>query len=169
MEQKIILIGYMGSGKTTLGKKLARELKIPFIDSDEEIERMAGKTIPLIFAEDGEAAFRKLELDFISTLAAKTSFVLSTGGGMPCFNDVMELLKKNGTTIYLKNSSEELAKRLIRAKSDRPLIRGKSSEELIEFIEENLLIREFYYKQAHVVLEPEDQTVLHLYKLLKSN
>lgn len=167
MKKKIILIGYMGSGKTTLGKKLALELKVPFIDSDAEIEKLYQKTIPAIFAEEGESAFREKESAFINSLQKESSFVLSTGGGMPCFNNNMVALNDLGTTIYLKNTSENLAERLLIARNERPLIQGKSKEELIQFINENIEKREPFYNQATLVLGSEQQGVLNVYKLLK--
>ena len=148
MSQKIILIGYMGSGKSTLGEKLARELKVPFIDSDEVIEQIAKMDVSTIFKTQGEDVFRKMESMFLESLINIPAFVLSTGGGMPCFNNNMEVLNELGNTIYLKNSSEGLADRLMIAKSNRPLIEGKSETELIQFIEENLIKREpFILKQ----------------------
>lgn len=167
MKEKIILIGYMGSGKTTLGKKLALELKVPFIDSDAEIEKIHQKTIPAIFAEEGENSFREKESAFIQSLHEKSAFVLSTGGGMPCFNNNMVALNDLGTTIYLKNTSENLAERLLIARNERPLIQGKSKEELIQFINENIEKREPFYNQATLVLGSEQQGVLNVYKLLK--
>ena len=158
----------MGSGKTTLGKKLALELKIPFIDSDAEIEKISGKSIAEIFAQDGEEAFRKLETEFIAGMQAESSFVLSTGGGMPCFNNNIDHLNHLGLTIYLKNSSENLADRLIEAKNERPLIHGKSKEELIEFIEINIQRREEYYNQAKLILQPDQQGIVNVYKLVHS-
>lgn len=167
MKGKIILIGYMGSGKTTLGKKLALELKVPFIDSDAEIEKIYQKTIPTIFAEEGENSFREKESAFLQSLHEKSAFVLSTGGGMPCFNNNMVTLNEIGTTIYLKNTSENLAERLLIAKNERPLIKGKSKEELIQFMKENIQKREPFYNQAAMVLEPEQQGVLNVYQLLR--
>lgn len=167
MNQKVILIGYMGSGKTTLGKKLSRELKVPFIDSDEQITIKFSKTISQIFTEEGEDAFRRKESDFIGTLMKESGFVLSTGGGMPCFNNNMEVLNRLGCTIYLKNTSEALADRLMISKNERPLIQGMSKEELILFIDENIQKREIYYNQAQIILNPEEQGILNVYQRIK--
>ncbi len=166
MSQKIILIGYMGSGKSTLGEKLARELKVPFIDSDEVIEQIAKMDVSTIFKTQGEDVFRKMESMFLESLINIPAFVLSTGGGMPCFNNNMEVLNELGNTIYLKNSSEGLADRLMRAKSNRPLIEGKSETELIQFIEENLIKREPFYTQATITLELKDQGLIDVLKLI---
>jgi shikimate kinase len=166
MSQKIILIGYMGSGKTTLGEKLARELKIPFIDSDEVIEQIAKMDINTIFKEHGEAVFRKMESMFLESLLNIPAFVLSTGGGLPCFNNNMDVLNDLGNTIYLKNSAEGLAERLLAAKTVRPLIAGKSKNELIPFIEDNLNKREPYYSKAELTLNLPEQDLLNVMHLV---
>lgn len=150
---RIILVGYMGSGKSTLGKKLALKLKIPFIDSDVFIERNEGKTISEIFQEKGEEGFRKLETEFIHSLSTTEKYVLSVGGGTPCFNQNMDFLNVLGVTVYINKSPEILAKRLVKGQEKRPLIAGKSEEELIEFIDQNLKTREKFYKKALVNLE----------------
>lgn len=166
MEQKIILIGYMGSGKTTLGEKLALELKIPFIDSDEVIEQIAKMDIATIFKEHGEEVFRKMESMFLESLINIPAFVLSTGGGLPCFNNNIDVLNELGETIYLKNTPENLAERLLLAKNVRPLIAGKSKEELIPFIAENLIKREPFYSKAKQTLEGEEQNLLNVFQMI---
>ena len=135
---KIILIGFMGCGKSTLGKKLANRLNIPFIDSDNEIEKIHKKTVGEIFGEHGESGFREMEMEFINTLDSLDGFVLATGGGMPCFNDAMTQLNEIGETFYLERSAKELAHRLSHAKKKRPLIEGLSNDDLLEFIEDKL-------------------------------
>lgn len=149
----------MGVGKSTLGKKIAKNMDLPFIDSDREIEERHQKTIGDIFTENGESFFRTLETEYISSLMDRGDFVLATGGGMPCFGKNMELLNELGTTFYLERSPKELANRLFNAKTRRPLIEGLEQEELVSFIEEKLSMREEYYKSANVVLSREDQTV----------
>jgi shikimate kinase len=149
----------MGSGKTTLGLKLANELNIPFIDSDSEIEKQTNLTISQIFESKGEMEFRELESKFIDELSNRKFFVLSTGGGMPCFNSNIEKLNDLGLTFYLKNSSETLAKRIQNSENERPLTKNKSHDELILFIEENLKKRESFYKKAKFTLLPEEQMV----------
>lgn len=157
--KRIILIGFMGSGKSTLGKKLAKRLAIPFIDSDAEIEREYNKSIGELFGEYGESHFREIESHFIRSLHNKESFVLATGGGMPCFQANMSLLNDLGTTFYLERSPKELMHRLINAEQQRPLIAGLSEEDLLSFIEKKLAEREEYYKQASMVLSREEQTI----------
>lgn len=164
---KIILIGFMGCGKSTLGKKLANRLGVPFIDSDREIEKIHNRSIGEIFGEHGETGFREMELEFIESLEAKDSFVLATGGGMPCFNNAMSRLNEIGETFYLERSAKELTHRLSHAKSKRPLIEGMSNDELLEFIEDKLGQRKEYYKTADMVLSREEQTPEELEKIIQ--
>lgn len=157
--KRVIFVGFMGCGKSTLGKKLAQSLKINFIDSDTEIEQHYQKTIGEIFAEHGESNFRELEAEYIEALDLRDDFVLATGGGMPCFGNNMDVLNNTGTTFYMERSPKELTNRLINAKNKRPLIEGMSEEELLSFVEDRLLLREEYYKKATVVLGRDEQTV----------
>ena len=156
----------MGSGKSTLGSKLARELKVPFIDSDEVIEQITKMDIPTIFKTQGEDVFRKMESMFLESLINIPAFVLSTGGGMPCFNNNMDVLNELGNSIYLKNTSAGLAERLMKSKSTRPLIEGKSEEELIRFIDDNLALREPFYSKASITLEIEQQGLANVLKII---
>jgi len=156
----------MGCGKSTLGKKLANKLNIPFIDSDTEIEKIHQKTIGEIFGEQGESRFRLMEKEFIDSLDTQEEFVLATGGGMPCYNNVLEQLNELGTTYYLERSAKELANRLVNAKSKRPLIEGMSIEELQFFIEEKLEERKEYYRNANIILPREDQNAAEMVEFI---
>lgn len=167
--KRIILIGYMASGKTTLGKKLANKLNIPFIDVDAKIEELEGCSISEIFLLKGEKGFRLLETDFLKTYCFPESFVLSTGGGMPCFNDNMKTLNALGTTFYLKRPVKELVNRLVSAKEKRPLVEGKSIEELEAFITDTLIIRSPFYEASKFVLNRENQTVEEIIDCLNSS
>ncbi|MDX2361556.1 MAG: shikimate kinase [Crocinitomicaceae bacterium] len=164
--RRVILIGFMGSGKTTLGKELATRMNIPFFDSDEEIERAHLKTVGEIFGTYGESRFREMETGFIDAMHEEDEFILSTGGGMPCFDKNMEDLNKLGTTFYLERSPKELAHRLRHAKTQRPLISGLSDEDLVTFIEDKLSEREEYYKRANFVLTREEQKVTEIERLI---
>jgi shikimate kinase len=160
----------MGCGKSTLGKKVAKQLNIPFIDSDSEIEQLHSLSIGEIFMEFGESSFRDMEADFIKSLGNQDDFVLSTGGGMPCFNNNMELLNQLGTTYYLYRSAKELANRLNNTKTKRPLLAGFDIDGLIDFIEVKLKERNKFYRQSQVILNREDQTledIILLYRLLQ--
>ena len=156
--KRVILVGFMGCGKTTLGKKLAKHIDVPFIDSDAEIEAHYQKTIGELFTEKGELNFRAIENEFIHTLNDRDDFVLATGGGMPCFGSNMNILNSAGITFYMERSAKELTHRLMRAKNKRPLIDGMSEVELLRFIQDRLILREDYYKKALVTLNREEQT-----------
>jgi shikimate kinase len=158
--QKIFLVGYMGSGKTTLGKLLAKKLNLQFIDVDLFIENRYRKSIPVIFEEKGEEGFREIERRTLQEISGFENIVISTGGGLPCFFDNMEMMNQAGTTIYLKISVGELARRLQSGQQKRPLIQGKNQQELIDYITLSLQSREKFYSQASFVYEIEGQTSL---------
>ncbi|MBN1767847.1 MAG: shikimate kinase [Prolixibacteraceae bacterium] len=150
---RIFLIGYMGSGKSTVGKGLAKNLNLSFIDMDEYIEERNMRTIPQIFEQDGESGFRNIERKALLELADFENVVIGTGGGAPCFFDNMDVIKKSGKSVYLKGTPRILAERLRNSKVERPLIKGKNDSELLAFINESLDKREKWYMQADVVLE----------------
>lgn len=156
---KIFLIGYMGSGKSTAGKKLAAKLGFEFIDLDKFIEKETGKTIPEIFSEKGEGEFRALENNALKKLITMENIVVSCGGGTPCYYGNMELMNNNGITIYLKMSADALASRLLKAKDQRPLIEGKTEEELRNYITEHLEKREDIYHQAQYIVKGKNLNV----------
>ena len=150
--QRIILIGYMGAGKTTIGRTLARELGLEFYDLDWYVENRYRKRIPEIFAERGEEGFRAMERTMLHEVAEFEDIVLSCGGGTPCFFDNMDFMNQRGETIYLKATPEVLQQHLRMGKSKRPLLEGKSPEELEAYIRDSLAQREPYYRQAkHIV------------------
>lgn len=150
---RIILIGYMGAGKTTVGKALAKELGVPFYDLDWYIESRMHKTVAQIFAEKGEEGFRKIEHNMLHEIAEFEDVIVSCGGGTPCFFDNIDYMNQQGPVIYLKADSEVLYKHLVMSKNDRPLLRGKSPEELITFIREQLEKREPFYSKAKYTLD----------------
>lgn len=146
---RIFLIGYMGSGKTTIGKLVAERMGYSFIDMDHHIEASQFKTVSQIFAELGEDGFRELERKCLREVSEFEDVIIATGGGAPCFFDNAEYMNRHGMTIYLKLSVEELAKRLeIIGFSQRPLLAGKNSAELRQFIAEGLSKRILYYEKA---------------------
>ncbi len=153
---RIYLIGYMGCGKSTLGKRLAKHLNLEFVDMDHYIEMRNHKTIPQIFAEEGESEFRKKERKALEELSEFSNIVIATGGGAPCFFDNIDLMNQTGATIYMNIDPAILADRLIHSKTERPLIKGKTKEELIVFIDEMLTKRRPFYSQAkHEIAEPD--------------
>ncbi len=150
--KRIILIGYMGSGKTTVGRALAKELGLQFYDLDWYIESRRRKTIPQLFAERGEEGFREIEHNMLHEVAEFEDIVLSCGGGTPCFYDNIDYMNSLGEVIWLKADPEVLYKHLLMGKTERPLLKGKSPEELIIFIREQLEKREPFYSKARHVL-----------------
>lgn len=146
---RVFLIGYMGSGKTKRGKKIAAKLGCDFYDLDELIQKKYNKTISEIFNKEGEEKFREYECECLKEIIKSNNFVLSTGGGTPCFYDNIELMNKKGITIYLKAEINFLLSRLIdKIDNTRPLIADKTKEELKEYISQSLIKREEYYNQA---------------------
>jgi shikimate kinase len=150
---RIILIGYMGAGKTTIGKALSKELGITFYDLDWYIESRMRKTVSEIFAERGEEGFRKIEYNMLHEVAEFEDVIISCGGGTPCFFDNMDYLNQQGQVVYLKAEPEVLYKHLLMAKVERPLLKGKSKEELLKFIKEQLEKREPFYTKARYTLD----------------
>ena len=148
---RIFLIGYMGAGKTTLGKAFAREMGLTFVDLDWYIEERFHKSIRQLFTERGEDGFRELEKRMLHEAAEFEDVVISTGGGTPCFLDNMEYMNTMGDTIFLDVDIKVLFRRLKVAKQQRPLLVQKTDEELMAFIAENLQKRlPFYTKAKHV-------------------
>lgn len=144
----------MGSGKSTLGNKLANKLNLPFLDLDLLIEEQEHSTIAEIFNQKGEDYFRALETTILKdSVVSNPKFVFSLGGGTPCFNNNMEFINENGTSIYLKYNAGILASRLLVAKQQRPLIADKNEEELKQYVEKLLTEREPFYNQSKIIVE----------------
>lgn len=170
---KIVLLGYMASGKSTIGKILAEKLNLPFIDLDNYIEEKEEKTISELFKAKGEIYFRKQEHFYLKELLAKDeSFVLSLGGGTPCYAGNMDVLAtyKNAKTVYLKASITTITNRLMLAKEARPLVANLEKEQLTEFIAKHLFERSYFYNKAIHVLttdnKDKEQLALELKVLL---
>ena len=145
---RIIIVGYMGSGKTTVGKALSKELGIPFYDLDWYIESRMRKTVPQIFAERGEEGFRKIEHNMLHEVAEFEDVIISCGGGTPCFFDNMDYMNGQGETVYLQASPEVLYDHLKMGKTERPLLKNKTPEEMRQFIAEQLEQRDPFYSKA---------------------
>ncbi len=159
---RIYLIGYMACGKTTLGKELATHLGLSFLDLDKYLEKKFFKTIPQIFEEEGEAGFRKKEQICLLEVSEFEDVVVATGGGAPCFFDNMQVMKDTGICIFLDVEAEELANRLLQSKADRPLMKDKSPEELVSYINGMLEKRRPFYEQAEYIITGSDITVSEL-------
>ena len=145
---RIILIGYMGAGKTTIGNALARELGMPFYDLDWYIESRMRRTIKQLFDERGESGFRQIEYNMLHEVAESENVIISCGGGTPCFFDNMDYMNRQGDTVYLQASPEVLCRHLSMGKTVRPLLLGKSADEQRTFVAEQLAQREPYYSRA---------------------
>ncbi len=143
----------MGAGKTTVGKALAKETGLTFYDLDWYIESRMRKKVSQIFAERGEEGFRKIEHNMLHEVAEFEDVIISCGGGTPCFYDNMEYMNGQGKVVYLKASPEVLHKHLKMGKTERPLLKGKTEEELITFITEQLGKRETFYSKAKYSLD----------------
>ena len=163
---RIYLIGYMGCGKSTLGRKLSKHLGMQFIDMDHYIEERNYKTIPQIFAEEGEAEFRKKERKALEELSEFTDIVIATGGGAPCFFDNIDVMNNTGETIYLNIDPKILADRLLKSKTERPLIKGKSRDELVAFIDETLNKRNEFYNRAKYQITTPDMDLNEVEQLI---
>ncbi|MEG2365342.1 MAG: shikimate kinase [Alistipes sp.] len=155
--KSIFLVGYMGCGKSTLGRKLARRLNIPFFDTDSLIEEREGASVNDIFHYEGEAYFRELEREtIVQILAEEQAHVVSTGGGLPVWQNNMELMNGVGRTIYLQRSVAQIIRRLSPyGRQKRPNLRGLSDEELVEHMTRNLAEREPFYAKAQTVVACE--------------
>ena len=164
--RRIILVGYMGSGKTTVGKALSKETGMMFYDLDWYIESRMRKSVSQIFAEKGEEGFRKIEHNMLHEVAEFEDVIISCGGGTPCFFDNMDYLNQQGDVVYLKATPETLYKHLLMAKVERPLLKDKSPEELIAYITEHLKERAPFYEKARYIL---DVNVLDEYNKIQTS
>ncbi|NNE55601.1 MAG: shikimate kinase [Flavobacteriales bacterium] len=151
---RIFLIGYMGSGKTTLGERLSRAMSMDFVDLDQQIELRENRPIPEIFKAEGEAGFRGIEKRCLREVVTEMDeVVISTGGGTPCFYDNMSLMNQSGLTIYLRMDVPSLVFRLRNSDGSRPLISGMSENELSAFVKQHLEERKEFYEECKIVVE----------------
>jgi shikimate kinase len=164
---KLFLTGYMGSGKSSVGKLLAAKLGCDFIDLDKFIEQEYKQTIPEIFASKGEKEFRAMEHNALKKVVEKPNTVIACGGGTPCYYNNMELMNNNGTTVYLKMSTDALVNRLLNAKEKRPLIENKTESELRKFVSRQLEKREDAYQKAQYIVKAKELNVDELAAFVK--
>jgi shikimate kinase len=162
--KKIILLGYMGSGKSTIGKLLAEKIDFSFFDLDNCIEKNQNMSVTEIFKSHGELFFRKLEHNFFKEILAKNqNLVISLGGGTPCYFDNHLLLKNDDTTaIYLKSSIKTLFDRLQNNPDSRPILAGLNADAKKEFIAKQLFERSFYYHQANHIITTDDKSTVEI-------
>ncbi|WP_256012947.1 shikimate kinase [Desertivirga xinjiangensis] len=149
----IFLVGFMGCGKTTFGKRLANKLSYAFVDLDKVIEAEVGMSIPQYFAEFGEESFRIKESEILKNTRFSDNAVVATGGGAPCFFDNMDWMNNKGLTVYISLSAKGLARRLETASEERPVLRGLKGLQLEEFIASKLSERDPYYSKAALIVE----------------
>jgi len=167
---KIFLIGFMGSGKTHWGKLLSSKLQLPFRDLDSLIVEKEQRSVSDIFAAEGEEYFRYKEMETLEELVGKEeNFILSCGGGTPCFFNNIEFMKKSGKVVWLNTSVDVLKERLLKERMNRPLIREIDDEELKRFIIRKLSERKMYYEQADVMVNEESITLEELIRVLLQN
>jgi shikimate kinase len=166
---KVYLIGFMASGKTTVGIELAKLLNYEFIDLDKYIEQKYEKTIKQIFEYKGEDYFRILENEALREVALIDGDILvASGGGTSCFYNSIDFMNKTGLTVYIKVEVGELVSRLIESKTDRPLLWGKTKEELNDYILRVLDERKKYYEKAKITLESSNADIQHLAQTIKA-
>jgi shikimate kinase len=164
---RIYLIGFMGCGKSTMGKKLAEKLDYPFIDIDKRIEAIEGGSVAEVFKLRGEDYFRKLESDVLHSTVLEKNAVISCGGGTPCYFDNMEWMNARGKTVYLFLPPEKLFGRLRTRKEKRPLIANFDDEQLKDYIFQKLSERETFYLQAAFKIDPSVAKPKDVVALLK--
>ncbi len=165
---KIFLCGYMGSGKTTIGKKLALKLGYPFFDLDHYLSEKYKQSISNLFKSIGESQFRIRESEALKETENMQNTVISTGGGTPCFFDNMDWMNQHGKTIYLKLDPKTLAQR-VSANTERPLLAGLSGDDLLKFISEKLEEREHYYSKAQLIVDGIGLNAERLHQLISAN
>ena len=166
---KVFLIGMMGSGKSFWAERLKKKLKVPAYDLDNLIELMDERSTTEIFEQSGEDYFRKEEAKMLRLFKEKKQFILSCGGGTPCFSDNMNWMNKNGITVWLDEPLEILAERLNREKDNRPLIKNIKSSELVGFLSQKLTERLTYYQQSQHKLTNLQITESNLLKIIKQH
>lgn len=164
---KIFLVGFMGSGKTFVGRQLAEKLGFLFIDLDSLIENIEGDIVSQIFENKGETYFRKIESDRLKDLKKWTEIVVATGGGAACFHDNMAWMSEHGITVYLQATPELLLERLKNEAEKRPLLRGKDESQLLDFIEKTVTEREVFYNQAHIIIHQSENDEDIVFEILQ--
>ena len=168
MNRKLVfLIGFMGSGKSTIGKRMAKQLNYQFIDTDQYIEKMEGKTIAQLFEEIGESGFRKREMAVLNDLESlETNHVIATGGGMPCSQARLDKMLEMGTVIYLEIDAKSVLQRVSQGKNERPILSGLTPSAMDAKIRELMKKRLPYYEQANLTISSLDAKKIDFNTLL---
>ena len=166
--ERLFLVGFMASGKSTTGRRIARKYGYDFIDLDAYIEKRYFKTIAQIFAEKGEDGFRQIESSLLDEVMGFEHVIVACGGGTPCFFDNMERMNKAGVTVYLNASAVDLCQYLKQSGlNKRPLVKDKSDEELLLYVQSSLQKRAPYYEKALYTVASDDLSDTLFEKLLK--
>lgn len=163
----IVLVGFPGSGKSTVGKRLASRLSLPFYDTDSFFERKYHLSISDFFSKYGESAFRICEHKVLTEILSFPPCVVATGGGLPCFFNAMSLIGTNAISVYIELSPQSLLDRLVHSKKPRPLLAGKTQEEIAAYIAEELPRRDFFYRQAKLNIKGESLCIDDLVSLIQ--
>ena len=148
------MIGFMGAGKTTLGKVIAKRMKLQFLDLDTLIIRNQGKSITQVFEDEGERGFRKIERKVLEDILESDNYILACGGGTPCYKDNMDRMNSKGTSLFLDVPEEELIKRLSGNKFHRPLLSELNDKELTAYVQEKLVERQVCYRKSKIWINP---------------
>jgi len=169
---KIVLLGYMASGKSSIGMKLANMLNVSFVDLDDLISEKEKLSIPAIFKTKGEIYFRKKEIDYLNEfLLQKDNFILAVGGGTPCYGNNMSIINNHSKSIYLKSSIQSIYNKLSNKKNKqkRPLISEINNKDLKEFIAKHLFERSPFYEQAHYTVSTDNKSIKEIALEISSN
>jgi len=168
MNNRIVLVGFSGAGKSTIAKKIANHFHLSVLDTDKMLEEKYHISVFDIFKKYGEETFRKLEYNILVEALQQEDVVIATGGGAPCFSDAMKLINEAAYSIYIEMAPKSLTQRLLHAKVARPLTKNKTEEELLAYVTEQLALREPFYKQAHLIVKGENFEMSFLRKLCES-
>lgn len=152
---RIYLVGLKNSGKTTTGKNLANKLNLTFVDLDELIETLDGRTVPELYSQEGDAVFRDIERKALEQTTEMEDVVVATGGGAPRYFDNMELMLKTGICIYLRLDEDTLVERLIKASANRPVVKGKTAEEIRAYVRDIIQNHEHVYLKSQLVVDAQ--------------
>ncbi|GAB7088602.1 shikimate kinase [Marinifilum fragile] len=163
---RIFLVGYMGSGKSRWGKMIANHYGLRFIDLDTHIEELEGMTIPEIFAKYKEEGFREREKSALQSIAEIDNLIIATGGGAPCYENNMQEMNSLGDTLYIEGTPELLRDRITNSKTERPLVKNFTQEELLEYIQNHLNSRKPFYEQAKYKIETGDLQLENFIQIL---
>jgi shikimate kinase len=164
---RIFLVGYMGCGKSRWGKMIASHYGLQFIDLDTHIEEREEMTIPEIFAKHKEEGFREREHEALKSITDIDNVIVATGGGVPCFNNNMQEMNRLGETIYIEGTPELLRDRITSSKTERPLVKNLSQDELLAYIQNHLESRKLFYEQANYKIVSGDLELEDIIQLVE--